>query len=133
MTTSIATAHNTARLGGTLTYISTGAAPAQLRLYSGTRPASADTTIAPENAPLAAIEFTQPPGSIIDGVLVLTPAADGLILASGTVTWARLVNGSGEAVLDCDAGQGVGAWEAQLAQTELFAGGDAKLLGMTLG
>lgn len=130
MTLAITTAHNDARLQGTLTFLDTGTGNAAVRIYGGTRPATPATV--PGSAMLVQVELTKPCGTVNAGVLTLTQLADGLISESGTATWARVVNGDGATAFDCDAGQGTGAWEVQLAQTLLYAGGDAKIVSALL-
>ncbi|MBV5297855.1 MAG: hypothetical protein JZU64_06850 [Rhodoferax sp.] len=131
MTLAITTAHNNARLAGTVAYLDTGAANAAVRVYGGTRPATpAD---APTSAMLVQVSLTKPCGTVTAGVLTLTQLEDGLITETGIATWARVVNSDGATAFDCDAGQGVGAWEAQLAQTALYAGGGARIASFTLG
>jgi len=125
MTLAITSSHNEARLTGSLNYLDSGSANAAVRIYGGARPATPQDT--PSSAMLVQIELTKPCGSIVAGVLTLTQQADGLIVESGTATWARIVNGDGATALDCDAGQGAGAWEVQLVQATLYAGGDAKI------
>ena len=132
MTIQITAALKNARLQATLAHIDTGPDAPLVQLYDGTRPANADTAPAVGNRLLVAIPLTQPAGAVLDGVLTLTPEAPGLIILTGTPTWARLVNGAGDAVLDADTGVGAGAWEVQLAQAELFAGGDAKITSFAL-
>lgn len=127
MTVTISSAHNEARLSGTLSFIDAGPAAPLVQLYDGPRPATPTTAVTAENHLIAAIALTQPAGTVAAGVLTLTPEADGLILLTGSPTWARLLNGNGAAVFDCDVGVGVGAWEIKIAQAELFAGGDAKI------
>ena len=131
MTLSITTAHNNARLTGTLAFLDTGTANAALRVYGGTRPATPNDS--PGSAMLVEIGLTKPAGTVNAGALLLTQAADGIIAESGTATWARAVNGDAATAFDCDAGQGTGAWEVQLVQSVLYAGGAAKLVSATLG
>lgn len=126
----ISTLHATARLAATLAFLDTGASNAEVHLYAGTRPADANT--APGASPLVEIPLTKPAGTITAGVLTLTPAADGLIATTGTALWARVINAEGTTVFDADVGQGEGAWEVQLETTQLYAGGDCKLLTATL-
>ncbi len=129
MTIAITTAHNNARLAGTVAYLDTGTANAAVRVYGGTRPATpADT---PTSAMLVQVSLTKPCGTVDAGALTLTQLEDGLITETGTATWARIVNGDGATAFDCDAGQGAGAWTVQLAQVNLYAGGDARIVGAT--
>lgn len=131
MTISITPAHNDARLTGTLAFLDTGTGNAAVRLYGGTRPATA--VDAPSSAMLVQIGLTKPAGTVSAGLLTLTQLADGLISETGTATWARVVNGNGATAFDCTAGEGVGAWEVQLVQAVLYAGGDARITSASLG
>jgi len=131
MTITITTAHNDARLGGTLAYLDTGTGNAAVRIYGGTRPATpADV---PTSAMLVQVGLTKPAGSVAAGVLTLTQLEDGLIAETGIATWARVVNGNGDTAFDCDCGEGAGAWELTLAQTQLYAGGAARITAAVLG
>lgn len=122
---------NEARLAGTLAFLDTGAGNAAIQIYGGARPGSVNN--APGSPMLVSIPLTKPAGLISGGLLSLTQQEDGLILTSGIATWARVVNGNGATAFDCDAGQGPGAWEVQLVQVQLFAGGGARLVSAVLG
>jgi len=131
MTITITTAHNDARLGGTLAYLDTGTGNAAVRIYGDTRPATpADV---PTSAMLVQVGLTKPAGTVAAGVLTLTQLEDGLIAETGIATWARVVNGNGDTAFDCDCGEGAGAWEVTLAQTQLYAGGAARITAAVLG
>lgn len=131
MTIRITVEHNEYRLQGTLDYINLGASRAKLEIYGGTKPAT--VTTAPGSAMLVAIELTDPAGTISAGQLTLTQFEDGLVQVSGVATWARLINGSGNIVQDMDASDTAGSGEVKLVSTQLYAGGDAKLISATLG
>ena len=131
MTIAITTKHNTARLTGSLADLDAGSGHAAIRIYGGTRPASPND--APAAAALVEIGLTKPAGTVSGGVLTLTQADNGLIMNSGTATWARVVDGDGATCFDCDAGEGVGAWEIQLSQAVLYAGGEVALVSAVLG
>lgn len=132
MSVAITPAHNAARLAGTLAFLDTGATnPARLRLYGGARPASPlDAT---SEALLVEIALTKPAGVMTGGALSLTQADNGLILASGIATWARLVNGEDVTALDMDCSDTNGAGDVKLATTTLYAGGQAQLVSAILG
>jgi hypothetical protein len=131
MTITITAALNNARLNAVLTFLDAGPDNAAIQIYGGTRPATpAD---APADPALVSIPLTKPAGSVSNGTLLLTPQDVGLILNSGVGTWARVINGAGAVAFDCDAGEGAGAWEVQLVQASLLAGGDARLASAILG
>lgn len=131
MTIAITQKHNTARLVGSLADLDAGSGNAAIRIYAGTRPSSPNDV--PAAATLVEIGLTKPAGTVSGGVLTLTQADNGLILNSGTATWARVVDGDGAACFDCDAGEGIGAWEIQLSQAVLYAGGEVALVSAVLG
>ena len=131
MTLAITSAHNEARLQGTASFLDSGVGNAAVRIYGGVKPDTpADT---PTSAMLVQIELTKPCGTISGGVLTLTQLTDGMISETGIASWARIVNGNGATAFDCDAGEGIGSWEVQLAQTHLYAGGAAKIVSALLG
>lgn len=123
--------HANARHAGSIVDLDSGTGNAAIQIYGGARPAS--SADAPGSVMLTQISLTKPCGTVSGGLLTLTPLGDGLITASGIATWGRAVNGSGEAAFDCDAGEGVGNWVIQLAQAELTAGGDARMVSAVLG
>ena len=132
MTVTITQAHNEARLAGTLGFLDTGSGNAAVRIYEGTRPATAAD--APTGSTLLVqIELTKPAGTVGSGALALTQLENGLILATGLSTWARFVNGNGATAFDCDVDDGVNNGEVVMAQRQLFAGGEAKMVSATLG
>lgn len=123
--------HNEARLQGSLNRLDTGTGNAAIRIYGGDRPATpADT---PTSAMLVEIELTKPAGTVADGKLALTQAADGLIQTSGIATWARIVDGNGATTTDLDCSDMAGNGAVKLVSTQLYAGGDAKLVSAELG
>ena len=131
MTIAITTAQSDARLTGTLTFLDAGAGNAAVQIYGGARPATPND--APTDPLLCEIPLNKPAGNVSAGTLLLTSSAAGLILTTGVAAWARVVSGNGDVAFDCDAGQGAGAWEVQLAQANLLAGGEAKLVSAILG
>lgn len=131
MTIKLVTRHQAARNAGSLSDLDLGPNKARMRIYGGTRPAN--PTDAPGSSMLVEIELTKPSGTITNGVLNLTQSANGIIAVTGQATWARFVNGNGDTCFDADAGQGSGAWEVQLSQSQLYAGGEVALVSAALG
>jgi len=131
VTVAITQDHNEARLAGTLAFLDAGINPARLRIYGGTRPVTPATT--PSSAKLVEIALTKPAGTIADGLLTLTQQEDGLIVANGIATWARLVNGEEVTALDLDCSGTDGAGDVKLASTNLYLGGDARMVSAILG
>lgn len=111
---------------GRLAFLNTGAGVAAVEVYGDTRPAS--VVDAPGTVLLVSIPLQTPPGSVSAGVLSLLPDDVGLILSSGTPTWARVVNRNGEGAFDMDVGV-----ECILSSGTLFAGGSVALISANLG
>lgn len=120
MTIEISTAHNEARLGGTKAFMDTGAGKARIRVYDGTRPALGGTA----TTLLVEIVLAKPSGTVAANKLTL--AADDPagyeVVATGSATWARIVNGNGDLVLDCDVSATGGAGEVQLPSVAVTVG-----------
>lgn len=93
-----------ARLAATLAAIDGGGAPGEFWLYTGARPSSpGDVTT---EALQAVIVLPNPSGTVSGTVLTLKPNVQGSRIASGQITWGRLVNGQGLALLDFVVGPG---------------------------
>ena len=131
MTVAITVEHNEARLAGTLAFLDAGTNPARLRIYGGTRPATPATT--PASAMLVEIRLTKPAGTIAGGLLTMTQQEDGLITSTGVATWARLVKGNDVTALDMDCSGTDGSGDVKLAATQLYLGGDARMVSAILG
>lgn len=134
MTIAISTGLNEARLQATANHIDSGTGPGYFAIYPGTRPA--DTSASPGSAALVQIELTEPCGTVSSGTLSLTAADVGQVLNSGIATWARLFNGDGQAVLDCDCGlySDLGdPGELRLSNLSLYAGAEVSLVTAVLG
>lgn len=131
MTVRITVSHNEARLAGTLAFLDAGSANAVLQLYGDARPSNIGD--APVGNLIAEIELTKPAGTISSNKLTLTAAEIGLVLVTGEVTWARIVNGDGVIALDADCSDMAGAGDVKLVATQLYAGGEARLATATVG
>ena len=126
----ISTELNEARLQGVVSFLDTGLANAKVQIYDATRPAFAAP---PGNTPLVEVSLTKPCGTVSGGLLTLTQLEDGLIMRSGTATWARVINGDGLIAFDCDVSDGLGTGEIQFPEVTLFAGGAARMTSAVLG
>lgn len=94
-------------------------ASGKLRIYDGTRPASGGsaTTL------LAELGIANPAaGSASSGVLTFTvPMTDSSANATGTATWARIVDGSSTFIADFDVSNTAGSGELKLVTTSIVA------------
>ncbi|WHP06751.1 hypothetical protein QLH32_04575 [Acinetobacter corruptisaponis] len=98
--------------------------PGKLLIYGGTAPVAGQST---SETLLCELTFPKPSaGNYSNKTLAINNPNPALALASGTVTWARLVDGSNAWVADCNAGgQGSNAVvQVQNENGELYAGGN---------
>lgn len=113
-----------ARTQATKDFMELGSGDVLCQLYNGSAPSAGGTP----TTLLSEIILARPIGVITSNVIVLSVPRTGLILASGTATWARFINGNGDFAYDCDVGVVGSGKEVQMASTELFAGGTAILV-----
>lgn len=119
MAVGIATATRTAMATALLNALDANAAPGKLRLYTGPRPATggAATTL------LAELTLSRPCGTVANGVLTFGAIApDDQANATGTVVWARLVDGAGNFVMDLGVTLTGGGGEVQINSTAISVG-----------
>lgn len=119
-----------AALSGRVSFLNTGTGIAAIRVYGGTRPATAAD--APGTAMLVEIPLENTTGSVSAGALSLNPADTGLIANTGTATWARVVNRNGDTGFDMDAGLEASGAECEMSEVDLFAGGLVSVVSAVL-
>lgn len=66
-------------------------------------------------------------------MMTLTQQEGSLIAASGIATWARLVNGDDVTALYPDGSGTDGSGDVKLASTNLYLGGNARMVSAILG
>jgi len=135
MTFAISAAHNESRLAGTRNFADTGVQNSRIMLYATSQPAlGAD----PGGAPLVTLLLAKPCGTVTGNALTLVQADLGgdLIMDTGSVVWARWVNGDDALVADGTVSDSAGTGDIKLAGTTgtlLYAGARALLGSATLG
>lgn len=102
MALAYATGTRNARLDAVNTALNAGAGAALLRIYDGTRPASGGTA----TTLLAELTFTDPAGAAASGGVWTASSItqDASANATGTATWFRCVDSSGNFVIDGNVG-----------------------------
>lgn len=91
-----------------------GSGPAKLRLYDGTKPATGGSVTS--QTLLAELTMTDPAFTVTATTLTAgTPAQDSSANASGTPTWARIVDSDNNFVSDFTAGVGSGEVQCSAA------------------
>lgn len=121
----ISAAHNDYRLGGTLSYLNLGTGVATIKIYGTTRPAFGASA---GGSSLVDLTLADPAGAVTAHELVLDAGDDGLIMTSGEALWARILNGNGDTVLDCDVSDTAGTATVKLPDTTLYAGGVTRMV-----
>ena len=121
---------NDARMTGLLNYMDTGASHARIRIYGTSRPGTAGGSAGGTH--LVEIVLDDPSGSLVDHELVLVSSVDAFITTTGVAVWARIVNGNGDFVLDCDVTVLAGDGEIKLNTLNLYAGGLVRLVSAVL-
>lgn len=100
--------------------IDAGPAAGQLRIYTGTQVATADTAVA--GTLLATVVLGDPSGTVATGVLTFADPAAVNAVASGTAGWFRIVDSTGATVMDGAVTATGGGGELQLATTTITSG-----------
>lgn len=102
-----------------------------LTLYSGARPATADTAISSQTA-LATFAFPDPAGAVANGVFTAGTIAAAMVMADGTATWARALDSLGATVADADVGVPASGAMIELSAINLLSGAYVSVLSFTL-
>lgn len=106
--------------------------PCQLKFYTGTRPADPDTAVTTQTL-LGTLTCSDPAGSVTDDTLTLdTIFQDSAADATGTATWARLVDGAGAAQADFDVSDTAGSASIKMNTTSIVVGGPIQVSSFTI-
>jgi len=102
-----------------------------LRIYDGTRPATADTAVGAQVL-LAELRFNNPAsGAATAGVLAFSPiTSDTSANASGTASWFRALRSDGTTVV-FDGTVGTASCDCNLTATSVVAGNTVEVTAMT--
>lgn len=103
------------------TRLNAGSGPAKCKIYSGTIPATPDTAITSQ-VKLAELVCSDPAATISGRTMTFgTITQDNLADATGTATWARFEDSSGNAVFDIDVTTTGGGGSATMPSTSVIA------------
>ena len=121
MIVEVPTDHNNARLAATLAYCGNAA---RVQLFDARRELG--------GLLLAEVALADPAGQVGDGALTLAWGEPGLIVISGTASWARIVTDSDVVVIECDVSEEAGNAALKLVDVQLYAGGTVQPLSLVL-
>ncbi|MEP6587133.1 MAG: hypothetical protein ABJA84_00045 [Polaromonas sp.] len=111
-----------------LAFLDTGAGVARVRFYSSARGLVTDAA----TGLLVELPLLDPVGTVTAGVLTLSPGAAALNEATGTVLWARVVNGNGDTAFDCSVSDTAGTGDIKIQSTSLYLGGETRMVSGVL-
>jgi len=104
---------------------------AVLLIYGGTRPSTGGS--AAGNTLLGTLVMSQPCGTISSGVLTLQPVtSDTSADADGTITWARIADSDGVAVMDFSCGLTGSSADITFNAVDVLTGGTISLVSGTI-
>ena len=109
--------------------IEAGTPAAKLQIYTGTRPSN-NGAVTAGNVLVATVLIPDPAFKSRTGTTaVINTEAESSVLADGTPTWARIVSGSGNTLIDMDIGAGL---DLQLNSPTFYAGGKLTVVSLTI-
>lgn len=116
-----------------LTAIDAGSGAGTIKIYSGTIPADIDTAPSGSNLILAELTFSDPCGTVTDGVLTMGAITqDSSANNTGLARWARILDSTGATVADVDVSSTGGGGTLQLNTVNIVAGGPVLITSFTV-
>lgn len=103
----------------------------EIRVYDGTRPATADTAVTTQNL-LVTFEIPDPAGDVDDGVFTGDAIDTALVAATGTAAWVRIVDDAAATVCDGDVGLTDSGALVEINNLSLVEGGYCSVTGFTV-
>lgn len=129
MAIGMATTLRDARLQAVIDTIDAGAGAGEIRLYDGIRPATGGTV----TNLIGTCVLSDPCATISSGVLTFNPISDDVSAdATGTITWARIVDSNGVFVMDLGCGIAASGEEIIFNTVSAQLGGVITILSGTL-
>ena len=112
--------------------IDAGAGAGTVKVYSGSMPADVATAITAQVL-LGTLTFSDPCGAVSAGVLTMSAITqDASADASGTASFARILDSAGVAVMDVDITTTGGGGTMQMNTTNIVAGGPILISAFTI-
>lgn len=128
----LSTATRTAMANAIIAQIDADSGAATLKFYTGTQPAGPGTAIT-DQVLLGTLTCSDPAATASAGVITFDAITqDSAADDSGTATWARLADNSGDAVADFDVTNNAGFGAIKLNTTTVVAGGPIAITSFTI-
>lgn len=129
----IATNSRNGMLDALNTALNAGSGAAKVRIYDGTQATNANTAIGSQTL-LAELTLSDPAAaSASSGTLTLSAITnDSSGDASGTATWARVLDSDNNPIFDCDVSATAGSGTLKLNTTTIAAGGPVAITSFTI-
>ena len=106
--------------------------PGKIQIYSGIQPANPDTETTFQTL-LVELILSLPCAPVpTDGALIFNEIYDGEALDTDKATWARITDGDGVAVFDCDVGTIGSGSTMELNTADIVQGGPIKIKNFTI-
>ena len=128
----LANAAQQAAMDAVVDLIDAGAAAGKVRIYDGTQPANANTAVTSQTL-LAELTFSDPAFGNTNTSGTTTASAitdDSSANATGTATWARVLDSDNNVIFDCDVG--TSGTTITLNTTSIGIGGTVSITSFTL-
>lgn len=131
MAISVSVAGRNAGLDGLSAHIDAGAAVSKIRFYSGTIPTDVETALSGNTLLVTADLNATAFGAAASATITANAIAQTSVSLSGTVTFFRIEDGDGVAVVQGSAGS-VGGEDCTLDNAEVVSGGDFNVTSLTI-
>ena len=130
----VATATRQAMCDAAVDLIDGGSGAGTIKIYAGSQPANANTAVSGQTL-LATLTFSATAFGAANTSGVATAASitdDSSADATGTAAWARIADGDGDTVFDCDVTATGGGGTIELNTTSIVAGGTVSITSFTV-
>jgi hypothetical protein len=131
MSLTLSTAARNARVDALVDLVDGGSGAGKVRIYDGSRPAGPGTAVSGQTL-LAELTFTDPAfGAGSSGVATASSiTSDSSADATGTASWARILDSNNVAVWDCSVG--TSGSDINLSSVSIVAGGTVSITSWTV-
>ena len=128
----LSTAAQNALANAIATLVDADAGAGKILIYDGTIPTNANTAVGSQTL-LATVNLADPAfGSASAGVITGTDPASVNAVATGTASWFRMTDNSGDVIMDGDVTVTAGSGTMKLSSVSLTSGGPVDITSLTV-